>query len=27
LFIFKSHFAERFKDSVFVNSFDGFCHR
>jgi hypothetical protein len=26
LFIFKSHFGERFKNSVFVKSFDGFCH-
>ena len=26
LFIFKSHFGERLKHSVFVKSFDGFCH-
>jgi len=24
--VFKSNFRERFKDSIFVESFDGFCH-
>jgi len=26
LSVFKSHFAERFKHSVFVEGFDAFCH-